>query len=138
MPIPARDEARVIALVEVLQTIIGPHHPGRRVRSYREGARGGWSEIRAAATRARAGNDWSPPTGLGPQTTQGGTMLCSCRDHDVPAAAAECDACRWQREQRAARLHYRTFRRQLRRTRDRRRAWHLARLVARAVMEGRL
>jgi len=43
-----RDEARVTALIELLQTVIGPRKMGRRVRCYREGPKGGWSEIRPA------------------------------------------------------------------------------------------
>lgn len=42
----AQDEKRVEALVELLQTVLGPRHMGRRVRCYREGPRGGWSEMR--------------------------------------------------------------------------------------------
>lgn len=41
----AADEARLNALVELLQTVIGPKKLGRRVRCYRYGPRGGWSEI---------------------------------------------------------------------------------------------
>ncbi len=44
----ARDEGRVEALVELLQTVIGPRKMGRRVRCYREGPKGGWSEVRPA------------------------------------------------------------------------------------------
>ncbi|MFH1740949.1 MAG: hypothetical protein ABIH23_18255 [bacterium] len=40
------DEQRVNALIELLQTVIGPRKMGRRVRCYREGPKGGWSEIR--------------------------------------------------------------------------------------------
>jgi len=42
----AQDEERLDALVDVLQTIIGPRKLGRRVRCYQQGPRGGWSEIR--------------------------------------------------------------------------------------------
>ena len=42
----AEDEERVQAVVELLQTVIGPRKIKRRVRCYREGPRGGWSEIR--------------------------------------------------------------------------------------------
>jgi hypothetical protein len=42
----AQDEARVEALVELLQTVIGPRKMGRRVRCYREGPKGGWSAVR--------------------------------------------------------------------------------------------
>jgi len=42
----ARDEKRVEALVELLQTVLGPRHMGRRIRCYQEGPRGGWNEIR--------------------------------------------------------------------------------------------
>lgn len=69
--------------------------------------------------------------------------LCSCCEETLEPGQTGCAGCQWQREhwereQRAARLHYRTFRSQLRRTRNRRLAWHRAGLVARAVMEGRL
>ena len=40
------DGERVDALVELLQTVLGPRKIGRRVRCYREGPRGGWREIR--------------------------------------------------------------------------------------------
>lgn len=36
---------RVTALVSLLQTSIGPRKIGRRIRCYRLGPRGGWSEI---------------------------------------------------------------------------------------------
>ena len=42
----AEDGQRLDALVELLQTSIGPRKMGRRVRCYREGTRGGWNEIR--------------------------------------------------------------------------------------------
>ena len=42
----ASDTARVTALVSLLQTVIGPRKIGRRIRCYREGSRGGWTEIR--------------------------------------------------------------------------------------------
>jgi len=42
----AQDETRINALVELLQTVIGPRKMGRRVRCYREGPKGGWAEIR--------------------------------------------------------------------------------------------
>lgn len=41
----SQDEKRVNALVEILQTVLGPKKIGRRVRCYREGAPGDWSEI---------------------------------------------------------------------------------------------
>jgi hypothetical protein len=41
----SQDEKRVNALVELLQTVLGPKKIGRRVRCYQEGPRGGWSEI---------------------------------------------------------------------------------------------
>lgn len=41
----SKDEKRVNALVELLQTILGPRKIGRRVRCYREEPRGGWAEI---------------------------------------------------------------------------------------------
>jgi hypothetical protein len=41
----AQDEARVEAVVELLQTVIGPRKIHRRVRCYREGPRGGWPQI---------------------------------------------------------------------------------------------
>jgi len=47
-----RDEGRVEALVELLQTVMGPRKMGRRVRCYREGPRGGWSEIRPSKKEA--------------------------------------------------------------------------------------
>jgi len=42
----ASDEQRTEAIVELLQTVLGPRKMGRRVRCYREGPRGGWPEIR--------------------------------------------------------------------------------------------
>src|SRR3990167_7644074 len=39
------DTARVTALVSLLQTVIGPRKIKRRIRCYREGTRGGWTEI---------------------------------------------------------------------------------------------
>lgn len=39
------DEDRVKALVELLQTVIGPRKLRRRVRCYRQGPKGGWSPI---------------------------------------------------------------------------------------------
>jgi len=42
----ARDPERLDAVVQVLQTILGPRKMGRRVRCYRQGKRGGWTEIR--------------------------------------------------------------------------------------------
>jgi len=42
----AQDQERVDAVVELLQTVIGPRKMNRRVRCYREGPRGGWPEIR--------------------------------------------------------------------------------------------
>lgn len=41
----SKDEKRTNALVELLQTVLGPKKIGRRVRCYREGAPGDWSEI---------------------------------------------------------------------------------------------
>lgn len=41
-----QDQERVDAVVELLQTVIGPRKMGRRVRCYREGPRGGWPEIK--------------------------------------------------------------------------------------------
>ncbi len=38
-------------MVGLLQTVLGPRKLGRRVRCYREGARGGWAEIRPAAEK---------------------------------------------------------------------------------------
>ena len=42
----AGDASRVTALVSLLQTVIGPRKIKRRIRCYREGSRGGWTEIR--------------------------------------------------------------------------------------------
>lgn len=42
----ASDDGRVTALIQLLQTTIGPRKIGRRIRCYRQGARGGWQEIR--------------------------------------------------------------------------------------------
>ena len=42
----AADYERVDAVVELLQTVIGPRKINRRVRCYREGPRGGWPEIK--------------------------------------------------------------------------------------------
>ena len=42
----ASDTARTSALIQLLQTVIGPRKIGRRIRCYRRGARGGWQEIR--------------------------------------------------------------------------------------------
>ena len=42
----AQDATRLDAVVELLQTVIGPRKLGRRVRCYHEGPRGGWPEIR--------------------------------------------------------------------------------------------
>ena len=42
----ASDDARVVALIQLLQTVIGPRKIGRRIRCYRQGTRGGWQEIR--------------------------------------------------------------------------------------------
>jgi len=46
----AQDESRVNALVELLQTVIGPRKIHRRVRCYREGPRGGWAQIMPGQT----------------------------------------------------------------------------------------
>ena len=51
----ASDQQRLDAVVELLQTVIGPRKINRRVRCYREGPRGGWPEIRPA--RAKAGGN---------------------------------------------------------------------------------
>ena len=42
----AQDQERLDAVVELLQTVIGPRKIHRRVRCYREGPRGGWPEIK--------------------------------------------------------------------------------------------
>ena len=42
----ANDQKRVEALIAFLQTSLGPRQLGRRIRCYRRGVRGGWSEIR--------------------------------------------------------------------------------------------
>lgn len=47
----AGDPERVTALIDLLQTVLGPRKLRRRVRCYREGPRGGWSEIRADMPR---------------------------------------------------------------------------------------
>lgn len=41
----AADDARVTALIALLQHVIGPRKLGRRIRCYQRGARGGWTEI---------------------------------------------------------------------------------------------
>lgn len=41
----SRDEKRVNALVEILQTVWGPKKLKRPVRCYSEGSKGGWLEI---------------------------------------------------------------------------------------------
>ena len=51
----ASDQERLDAVVELLQTVIGPRKIHRRVRCYREGPRGGWPEIRPA--RAKTGGN---------------------------------------------------------------------------------
>jgi len=48
----SRDEERTTALVNLLQTVLGPRKIGRRVRCYKEGPPGGWSEIRPEKVRA--------------------------------------------------------------------------------------
>lgn len=40
------DPDRLTALVELLQTVLGPRKLKRRVRCYEQGKRGGWREIR--------------------------------------------------------------------------------------------
>lgn len=47
----SQDPERLQAVVELLQTVIGPRKIKRRVRCYREGPRGGWSEIRTPTTK---------------------------------------------------------------------------------------
>ena len=42
----AKDQERVDAVVDLLQTVMGPRKLNRRVRCYREGPRGGWPEIK--------------------------------------------------------------------------------------------
>ena len=49
----AQDQERVDAVVELLQTVIGPRKMNRRVRCYREGPRGGWPEIRPKTRGSR-------------------------------------------------------------------------------------
>jgi hypothetical protein len=44
----AKDEKRLNAFIELLQTHIGPKKLGRRVRCYQEGPRGGWKEVNVA------------------------------------------------------------------------------------------
>ena len=53
----AQDPQRVEALVELLQTVIGPRTLHRRVRCYREGMKGGWSEVRPAKTHKQQEDD---------------------------------------------------------------------------------
>lgn len=43
----AGDEGRVVALVALLQTVLGPRKIGRRIRCYRQGPKGGWREVRS-------------------------------------------------------------------------------------------
>ncbi len=40
----AQDQERLVALVELLQTVIGPRKIGRRIRVYVQGPKGGWKE----------------------------------------------------------------------------------------------
>ena len=42
----AQDQERLAAVVELLQTVIGPRKIRRRIRCYQEGPCGGWPEIR--------------------------------------------------------------------------------------------
>ena len=42
----ANDLERVEALIAFLQTSLGPRQLHRRIRCYRQGPRGGWSEVR--------------------------------------------------------------------------------------------
>lgn len=42
----AQDAERTAALIDFLQTSLGPRKLHRRVRCYRQGPRGGWREIR--------------------------------------------------------------------------------------------
>ena len=42
----ANDLERVQALIVFLQTSLGPRQLHRRIRCYRQGPRGGWSEVR--------------------------------------------------------------------------------------------
>jgi hypothetical protein len=55
----AQNPERLEAVVELLQTVLGPRKIGRRVRCYREGPRGGWSEIRTTPTPRPAAADGS-------------------------------------------------------------------------------
>jgi len=45
------DEERVEALIQLLQEKIGPQKVNRRVRCYRQGPKGGWSEVRPPAIK---------------------------------------------------------------------------------------
>jgi|GEM_PF-5128139 len=45
------DEERVNALIQLLQEQIGLQKVNRKVRCYRQGPQGGWSEIRPAARK---------------------------------------------------------------------------------------
>jgi len=42
----AQDEKRLDALVDLLQTVIGPRRIGRPIRCYEQGPHGGWKRIR--------------------------------------------------------------------------------------------
>ena len=52
----AGDQERLGAVMDLLQTVIGPRKLNRRVRCYREGPRGGWPEIRPDIGSKRGGN----------------------------------------------------------------------------------
>lgn len=53
----AQDEERLNALIELLQTSLGPRKIGRRVRCYKQGPRGGWNEIRPGKTNRQLMED---------------------------------------------------------------------------------
>jgi len=50
----AYDNDRLAALVDLLQTSIGPRHIGRRIRCYYQNTRGNWTEIRPGNWREKA------------------------------------------------------------------------------------
>lgn len=53
----AKEPGRAEALVDVLQTVIGPRKLRRRVRCYAEGPRGGWREMRPVARKTEEDGD---------------------------------------------------------------------------------
>jgi hypothetical protein len=68
----AQDEERLNALIELLQTVVGPRKIKRRVRCYKQGPRGGWNEVRPVkkatkmtVERAEAEDAWTMPVDEG-------------------------------------------------------------------------